>query len=148
MQGTPINLALEALMLFLHCLPIGSKFNVVSFGSSFDKLFPQSVIFNEENLKFALAKISTFRSDMGRKDVLEAFKDIFKEKTDKNLPRTIYLLTVGAISNTKEVVDLIRANNNNCTVNTFGIGSSVDENLIKDCAKAGKGNFTFIHNLE
>jgi hypothetical protein len=39
MSGPPIQLAIEALKLFLHSLPIGSKFNIVSFGSDHKKLF-------------------------------------------------------------------------------------------------------------
>jgi uncharacterized protein with von Willebrand factor type A (vWA) domain len=39
MSGKPIDLAVQALKLFLHSLPEGSKFNVVSFGSSYVKLF-------------------------------------------------------------------------------------------------------------
>jgi Mg-chelatase subunit ChlD len=35
MSGQRINLAVGALKLFLHSLPIGSKFNIVSFGSNF-----------------------------------------------------------------------------------------------------------------
>ena len=35
-----MKLAVEALILFLHSLPIGSKFNVVSYGSDYVKLFP------------------------------------------------------------------------------------------------------------
>lgn len=58
------------------------------------------------------------------------------------------MLTDGAVFNTKEVVDLVRANNQNCSVNTFGIGSGADEELIKDCAKAGRGHYTFIYNLD
>ena len=55
MSGSPIQLAVGALKLFLHSLPIGSKFNVVSFGSNFEKLFPDSVEYNEENLKIAVS---------------------------------------------------------------------------------------------
>jgi hypothetical protein len=51
MGGKPIKLAVEALKLFLHSIPIGSKFNVVSFGSGFEKLFVNSVPYNEEHLK-------------------------------------------------------------------------------------------------
>lgn len=57
MGGQPIQLAVGALKLFLHSLPIGSKFNVVSFGSEFEKMFPESVDYNETNLKAAVSKI-------------------------------------------------------------------------------------------
>lgn len=55
MSGSPIRLAVEALKLFLHSLPLGSKFNVISFGSNFSKLFPESIDYNEKSLKFAVA---------------------------------------------------------------------------------------------
>jgi Mg-chelatase subunit ChlD len=47
MSGSPITLAKEALILFLHSLPMGAKFNVVSFGSDFEKVFEQSVSYDE-----------------------------------------------------------------------------------------------------
>jgi hypothetical protein len=48
MSGSPIRLAVEALKLFLYSLPIGSKFNVVSYGSEYTKLFEQSMSYNDE----------------------------------------------------------------------------------------------------
>jgi hypothetical protein len=57
MSGKPIELAVEALKLFLHSIPLGSKFNVVSFGSNFTKLFHESVVYNESNLQIAISKI-------------------------------------------------------------------------------------------
>lgn len=39
----PIKLAQDALTLFLHSLPEGSKFNIVQFGSGYNKTFPSSV---------------------------------------------------------------------------------------------------------
>ena len=57
MSGKPIELAVEALKLFLHSIPLGSKFNVVSFGSNFTKLFHESVDYNESNLQIAVSKI-------------------------------------------------------------------------------------------
>ena len=47
MNGKPIELAVEALKLFLHSLPLGSKFNVYSFGSTSQKLFQTSVAYDE-----------------------------------------------------------------------------------------------------
>jgi hypothetical protein len=71
MGGEPIKLAVEALKLFLHSLPIGSKFNVISFGSNFEKLFPESVEYNEENLNTAASKVSDFTADLGGTELLE-----------------------------------------------------------------------------
>ena len=39
-----IKTAKESLKLFLHSLPDGSFFNVVSFGSNFEYLFEESVV--------------------------------------------------------------------------------------------------------
>jgi von Willebrand factor type A domain len=58
MSGGRINLAVEALKLFLHSLPMGAKFNVVSFGTEYEKLFENSVEYNEDNLNFAIKTVS------------------------------------------------------------------------------------------
>jgi len=46
MTGGRIRLAVEALKLFIHSLPEGCYFNVVSYGSSFKLLYPRSVLYN------------------------------------------------------------------------------------------------------
>jgi len=38
-----IKLASEAVMIFLHSIPYGSYFNIVSYGSKFEMMFPTSV---------------------------------------------------------------------------------------------------------
>ena len=67
MYGDRIVLAREALILFLQSLPAGSKFNVCSYGSRYELLFPQdrSVDYNDENLEHAIAMVSNFDSDFG-----------------------------------------------------------------------------------
>lgn len=50
MDGKPINVAKEALKLLIRSLPIGSFFNIVSFGSDFEKLFENSAQYTKENL--------------------------------------------------------------------------------------------------
>jgi hypothetical protein len=51
----------------------------VSFGSNFEKIFPQSVIYNEKNLKFAVSQVSTFKADMEGTEILEPLNNIVKE---------------------------------------------------------------------
>jgi len=47
MYGESIALAVEALKLFVHSLPMGSKFNIISYGSKFDCMFKDSMTYNE-----------------------------------------------------------------------------------------------------
>jgi hypothetical protein len=54
MCGGRINLALEALKLFLYSLPAGCFFNVYSFGTKFQKIFEKSVPYNDESLNEAI----------------------------------------------------------------------------------------------
>ena len=60
-----IKTAKEALKLFLHSLPDGSYFNVVSSGTNYEKLFKDSVSvpFNQQNMTFAINEINKFDLD-------------------------------------------------------------------------------------
>lgn len=91
-----------------------------------------------------MKKVSGFNADMGGTEILEPIRDIFSDPLDPVLPRNLYLLTDGAVENTKLIVELIRENRKNCKVHTFGIGEGASSELIKDCAYAGRGHYSFI----
>ena len=55
-----ITMAKKALMIFLHSLPEGSKFNICGFGSTHFFLFERSEEYNEERLKQALERVDKF----------------------------------------------------------------------------------------
>lgn len=46
MQGNRIKDAINALKIFLKSLPIGSYFNIVSFGTNTEELFNESKEYN------------------------------------------------------------------------------------------------------
>lgn len=103
MSGQRIKLAVEALKLFIHSIPFGSKFNIVSYGSNYVKMFQKSVEYDEESLSKALKALETFYANMGGTEILEPIKDVLEEgnlQGANELPRHIYLLTDGAVSNT------------------------------------------------
>lgn len=91
--------------------------------------------------------MSKFDANMGGTEIYEPIASIFKQEADPTLPRHIYLLTDGAVGNTKQIVDLIRENRANSRVHTFGIGSGASTELIKEGAKAGLGHFSFIYDM-
>ena len=59
------------------------------------------------------------------------------------------MLTDGAVHNNGAIIELVRQNcnfYNKTRLHTFGFGDGADEHLIKGCAYAGMGNFSFIYN--
>lgn len=97
MHGKPIEVAKEALKLFIKSLPIGSYFNVYSFGSEFEKLFESPMLYTQENLDSALQKIETFDADLGGTEIYQPLDSIFKTESNTGLQRHVYLLTDGCV---------------------------------------------------
>jgi len=151
MSGETIKLAREALILFLQSLPTGSKFNVCSYGSTFEFMFPErSVDYSDRNMQTAISRIATFEANLGGTEIYQPLAAIFRgtkpaECTDSH----IFLLTDGAICDTQRVVNLVAEKCNfHQRLHTFGIGSGASEELIKQCASRGLGQFYFIYNGE
>ena len=78
MSGKRIDLAKQALKLFLHSLPIGAKFNIVSFGSDFSLLFPESREYSDESLEEANVLLNKMGADMGGTEIYQPLDEIFK----------------------------------------------------------------------
>jgi hydrogenase maturation factor len=55
--------------------------------------------------------------------------------------RQIFILTDGGVSDTQNVIKMIRNNNKYCRVHCIGIGNGVSMDLIENGSKAGKGKF-------
>ncbi len=69
-------------------------------------------------------------------------EEILKKVNERKLPTPpwthIYLLTDGYVDDREKVIDLVKANfgSHLIELNVFGLGSCVDEDLVKGCAKA------------
>lgn len=144
MSGTRIEVAKEALCLFLRSIPPNSRFNVVSFGDRFEKMYNQSVPYNNETMNDALNKISRFNADMGGTELYDAINWILTKKNERKYPRNLFVLTDGGIFDTQKVLEKIRECNNYSRVHSFGIGSGASAYLVKEMAKEGKGSSTII----
>lgn len=84
----------------VHSIPLGSKFNIVGFGSKFEKLFNKSTEYNEESLKIAEKLLRNLEANLGGTEIFEPLQSIFAEEIDPILPRNVYMFTDGEVSNT------------------------------------------------
>lgn len=69
MSGGGIDSARKALIVYLKSLPEGSKFNIVSFGSSFQNMYPDSQQYGEEIISQTVSLVEKFQADFGGTEI-------------------------------------------------------------------------------
>ncbi|XP_039986264.1 von Willebrand factor A domain-containing protein 5A-like isoform X2 [Xiphias gladius] len=143
-QETRIGSARDTLLLLLKSLPMGSYFNIYSFGSSYEHIFPKSVEYSEKTLEEALKKVEKMTADLGGTEILEPLKHIYSQPCIPNQPRQLFVFTDGEVGNTKEVINLVRKNSGSHRCFSFGIGEGASSALINGLAKEGGGHAQFI----
>ena len=77
MRGERIELAVKAAIYFLKSLPVGSFFNIISFGSKFDALFLQSQPYEDQCILKAVQSLNEFTADMGGTEIYDPLQYIF-----------------------------------------------------------------------
>ena len=146
-----INIAKKALQLFIQSLPVGSFYQIIGFGSNFIKYDETPKEYNKENITSSLKIIEILDSNLGGTDIYSPLKDIYDSSKNHDkikLPRNIFLLTDGEIEDKKETLELIEKNNLKYSIYSIGLGTSFDEDLIKNAGIIGKGHYNFCRNLD
>ncbi|XP_028392596.1 von Willebrand factor A domain-containing protein 5A-like [Dendronephthya gigantea] len=138
MEGSYIRDAAQTLLLFLKSIPEGCYFNVIGFGSRYEKLFPESVPYDQKNLEKAVQHAENLQADLGGTELFDPLKYIYSHDPMKGLPRQVFVLTDGSISNTESVIKLVAKNSTNSRCFSFGIGSGASSTLVKGIGRSRK----------
>ena len=151
MSGHPIKVVIESMLIFIQSLPKDSYFQIIGFGSDFEKYNKSPVEYNDKNIKEIVEKIKELKADKGGTDIVSPLNDIFNNKKEYEkikLSKNIILLTDGEVEDKNRCFNLIKENCNMFKVHSIGIGNDFDEELIKSCGIYGKGSFNFVKNLD
>ena len=151
MQGERIDIASKTLELFIQSLPAGSYYQIIGFGSEYKVYDEEPKEYNINNIKSSLEMIKSLYADLGGTKIEGPLKYIYDsdDKYEKiKLPRNIILLTDGEAWDKEEGLALIEKNNSKFMLHSIGIGYDFDEDLIKNAAVLGKGNYNFCQDLE
>jgi Ca-activated chloride channel family protein len=144
MGGTSIEEVRNALQLCLRSLTPGSRFNIVSFGSTSAPLFDASRPYDEASLAEASLLVASMDADMGGTEILPALEFVVSQPTVAGLPRQVLVLTDGEVTDTDAVIDLARRHAATARIFTFGIGAGASQHLVKGLARASRGAAEFI----
>ncbi len=109
MSGSYIKSARETLILFMKSLPENSHFNIIGFGSRFEKLFPNnSVSYTQETLDTAMAHLQNLQADLGGTELLSPLEAIFRSPAVPGFSRQVFVLTDGSVSNTDRCIQKVK----------------------------------------
>ncbi|CAI4214200.1 unnamed protein product [Parascedosporium putredinis] len=129
-----------ALHIFLKSLPVGVKFNICSFGSSYSLLWDRSKSYDKSSLDEASRHIDTFDSNMGGTEMCQPIKAVF-EKRYKDMNLEVFLLTDGDIWDQDKLFGIINSevasSKGAIRVFTLGIGTGASTLEIKYAESKG-----------
>lgn len=146
--GPRMPLTREAMILFMRSLPVGSQYQIISYGSQHKYYNGQAelVDYTDENMEAAIADIATYNADMGGNEELTPLKaaiDLLK-KDDKGHVKNIFLLTDGGVGvggqcTIPQLLQFGRDNKDVAAIHTIGVGSGVELDFCHNIAKETDG---------
>eukprot|EP01105_Mastigella_eilhardi_P020364 TRINITY_DN4844_c0_g1_i2.p1 TRINITY_DN4844_c0_g1~~TRINITY_DN4844_c0_g1_i2.p1 ORF type:complete len:790 (-),score=128.65 TRINITY_DN4844_c0_g1_i2:71-2440(-) len=142
MSGHKWSNARQATELFLRSLPIGCQFDVIGFGSHYQRTGLQE--YSEESFERTWKIVSHWQADLGGTALLPPLQEILANNSAK-FPRLI-VITDGQTSNTNEALSLVSTHRAKWDVFTLGIGDDVDEAFLD--ALATKKNAEYLSSSE
>ncbi len=138
MSGFPLDTAKTLLRDLLTTPRPKDTFNLLLFAGDNRTLSNQSLPASDKNVARAIDFIDRQQGGGGT-ELLAALHSAFALPRAEGTARTVVILTDGYVSVEAEAYAFIRNNLGQGNVFTFGIGSSVNRELIEGLARAGQG---------
>ena len=129
--------------LFIQSLPLGCRFSIIKFGTSFETVL-QPCDYSDENVDKALNLLKSVNAKMGGTDILSPLQHIAGLKPQPGFVKQIFLLTDGEVNNPDITCATALKNRNENRIFSIGLGSGADPGLIKGLAKKSGGNYIMI----
>ncbi len=109
MSGGFMRSAKETLKLFLKSIPPSCHFNIIGFGSTHQVVFPGSVAYTQASLDHAVCETDRMFANLGGTELLPPLRFINSQPPLSGLPRQVFVLTDGAVSNTAACIQEVKS---------------------------------------
>jgi Ca-activated chloride channel family protein len=147
MMGSSIHQATHALELCLRSLNPGDTFNICRFGSTFEMMASEPLVYSDATLRQALNHINRI-VDLGGTELMTPLMSIFQRKPAVGRVRNLVLLTDGQVNNEHGLIEWARQYRDQNRIFSFGIGAASSSFLMKGLARATNGAAEFISGNE
>lgn len=133
-----------AMKFFLKSLPNNCIFNICSFGSTVELMWPKSQPYNQETVDEALSYVANhFLADMGGTEIERAVRHVV-ERSEISVNTEIIILTDGEVWNDLSLFHFIEKTrsslpNQNTRFFCLGIGEAVSHHLVAGIGRYGGG---------
>jgi hypothetical protein len=107
-------------------------------------LFSESRLLDDASLAEATRHVAAMDADLGGTEILPALEAVLGAPPVAELPRQVFVLTDGEVTNTDEVIAAAAARADHARLFAFGIGAGSSAHLVKGLARAGRGEAEFI----
>lgn len=143
MSGESIAQATAALELCLRSMSVGDTFNVCRFGSTWELLAPEPLVYLQETLDRAIRYVRQ-EANLGGTEIYPPLEAILSIAPRAGTVRNVIVLTDGQVTNEPAVIDLARRHRAHNRIFSFGIGAAASAFLVKGLARATGGAAEFI----
>jgi Ca-activated chloride channel family protein len=138
MAGFPLAVSKRLIADILEGLSPADSFNVLLFAGGSAQLSPESLPATPANVRKGIDWVEAARGGGGT-ELLPALERAFALPRDEGKSRIVVLATDGYVAVEKRAFDLVKRNLDRANLFPFGIGTSVNRELIEGLARAGLG---------
>ncbi len=143
MDGSSIDEARRAVELCLRAMSAGDRFHIIRFGDRAEALFEEFRILSQETLDETAREIRSINADLGGTEMLTALKELIAA-SESSRRLDVILLTDGQVSDEAKITAFAKKNAARWRFFTFGIGTAVNEALVRKLAAVTGGKSEFI----
>lgn len=147
MSGYPLDTAKALIRDLVTDLHETDTFNLILFANETARLSSDSLPATAKNVRAATKLIDELEGGGGT-SLLPALENAVAIPKQDDTARSIVIITDGYISNDSEIISFITDNMDSASFFSFGIGSSVNDYLIKQIAGCGLGESFIVTDSE
>ena len=147
MAGTSIEQARSSLIQALARLKPEDRFNIIWFNDRSERFYTESMPATDNNIQHASSFVNSLDAGGGTV-MMTALSLALDKQPDDSRVRQIVFLTDGNVDNELELFELIKNRLGENRLFTVGIGSAPNSYFMRKAARAGRGTFTYIGNID